>query len=527
MSKRQIALQGTGLWAGQSWDSERHLFIGRMPSCDVVIDDTSISRRHAEIFHTDSGWVVRDIGSTNGTFLNGSRLGRIPQRLRQGDQLQPGKVILIVKGLQDEAAPASCMLDDEDVGAAIAQRRPDADARDAASGGAARSRTQATPVSGHTLGDPIGRGDSLGDFLAISLRGAVDSLAAQGGAILLSGDNSGKIVLKATSCPRHPGRQRSYFATLVKRCYRQAQPILCRDVLELAEATDSAPDGAIRSVLCVPLYGAHAPRGVLSLDRACGQEPFDERDQQLAQAVANTLAAGIASTQLLLDQQRHLFMQTVLTLAQAVDCRDPYTAGHTQRVTDYALLLAESLSVSSADYHLLQIGTPLHDIGKIGIDDAILRKPGRLTPAEFEEIQSHPLKGVAMLETIPDLAPVLPIVRSHHEAWNGTGYPDGLIEEGIPPLVRMVTIADVFDALTSDRPYRKALTPADAFAYVQKNAGTLFDPHFSQAFLQLRPRLEKLLRDRGAVTATVSRRELDRLKETMQGSGVRRLVRPS
>ena len=115
------------------------------------------------------------------------------------------------------------------------------------------------------------------------------------------------------------------------------------------------------------------------------------------------------------------------------------------------------MEVASVDYHYLQIGTPLHDIGKIGIDDAILRKPGRLSTAEFAEIQAHPTKGVAILARSPNFGAILPIVGSHHEHWDGSGYPDGLIGEVISPLALIVTVADVFDALTCDRPYRKAV----------------------------------------------------------------------
>src|SRR5205807_8747206 len=133
--------------------------------------------------------------------------------------------------------------------------------------------------------------------------------------------------------------------------------------------------------------------------------------------------------------------------------RDQYTGGHTARVTNYSLLLADQLSLSAGDKELLRIGTPLHDIGKIGIDDAILRKPDRLTPEEFEAMKLHTVKGAEILATVPDLRPVIPIVRSHHERWDGRGYPDALAGKDIPALARVVALADAFDAMTSDRPY--------------------------------------------------------------------------
>src|SRR5947208_3978181 len=116
-------------------------------------------------------------------------------------------------------------------------------------------------------------------------------------------------------------------------------------------------------------------------------------------------------------------------------------------------MLGRQLALPAADLYLLVIGTPLHDIGIVGVDEAILRKPGRLTPEEFEEMKKHTTKGVAIVSTIPDLHSIIPIVRSHHERWDGTGYPDGLKGEDIPLLARIVGVVDAFDAITSDRPY--------------------------------------------------------------------------
>jgi HD-GYP domain-containing protein (c-di-GMP phosphodiesterase class II) len=158
--------------------------------------------------------------------------------------------------------------------------------------------------------------------------------------------------------------------------------------------------------------------------------------------------------------------QTVTSLFRAVEVRDQYTGGHTRRVTDYAVLLAEELKLSATERYQIQIGTPLHDIGKIGIDDAILRKPGKLTPEEFEMMKTHTVKGAAILQAMDNLRLIIPIVRHHHERWDGTdgtGYPDGLARDGIPLTARIVAVADAFDAMTSDRPYRSALRTDHAF----------------------------------------------------------------
>src|SRR5262249_21090406 len=161
--------------------------------------------------------------------------------------------------------------------------------------------------------------------------------------------------------------------------------------------------------------------------------------------------------------QRQMFFNTITVLAQAVEMRDTYTGGHTARVTSYSLLLAQHMQLSADDIELLRIGTPLHDVGKIGIDDAILKKPDRLTPEEFEVMKQHTVKGAEILETVPELHAVIPIARSHHERWDGRGYPDGLKGDQTPLLARIVAVADAFDAMTSDRPYRIGMQPEVAF----------------------------------------------------------------
>jgi HD-GYP domain-containing protein (c-di-GMP phosphodiesterase class II) len=173
-------------------------------------------------------------------------------------------------------------------------------------------------------------------------------------------------------------------------------------------------------------------------------------------------------------------------------------------------------------YHL-QIGTPLHDIGKIGISDAILRKPSHLTPDEVEYMKTHTTKGAAMIELIPHLAPVLPIVRNHHERWDGQGYPDGLAGSAIPYLARIVAVADAFDAMTTDRPYRPSMPTDQAFKQIHDGAGRQFDPVCARAFLKIRPRIEELHRQSRELVETMSRSDLHRaLAACLEGPATRR-----
>jgi putative nucleotidyltransferase with HDIG domain len=247
----------------------------------------------------------------------------------------------------------------------------------------------------------------------------------------------------------------------------------------------SIAEGQMASVLCVVFRTPRKTLGVLHLDRGPLQKPFTMEDLRLADALAANVSAGIECAQLL-RKQRDLFLDTITILAQAVELRDEYTGNHTFRVTTYSMLLAEHMNLPADQLELLRIGTPLHDIGKIGIDDAILRKPDRLTESEFEIMKSHTIKGAEIVATIPDLRPIIPIVRSHHERWDGRGYPDGLAGEAISPLARIVALADAFDAMTSDRPYRKGMASAVAFGEIEKQSGKQFDPVFAAGFLSIK-----------------------------------------
>jgi putative nucleotidyltransferase with HDIG domain len=177
-------------------------------------------------------------------------------------------------------------------------------------------------------------------------------------------------------------------------------------------------------------------------------------------------------------------------LSGAIEARDPYTRGHSARVTALAEAVARRLGWNQERLASLRIGGPLHDIGKLTVSDEVLRKEGRLDPSELEEIQKHPKAGAKILLRMSTLREALPYVLYHHERWDGTGYPSGRAGEAIPLEARVLAIADAFDAMTSDRPYRRALTHREAVAEVKRCAGTQFDPEIARVFLELFARTE-------------------------------------
>jgi putative nucleotidyltransferase with HDIG domain len=490
--KRLIRLRGiSGEVEGQTWEGDSILRAGRLATVEVVLDDNSVSRRHAELKHTQQGWRVRDLGSTNGTFVNGERISAAEYPLKPHDILRCGNVTLVVEaaedggGSDDFPAPPD-HLQVESVANTSFEEAIKGLVLDANSLMRPGQQLEVLLRAGHHLGHL----ESEEELLHAILNDAVGTLDAQRGAIVLAEANNTLRLRALASGQGEMGSRHSFSQNLAQRSFQRGESILCNveEDPELACAR-SISEGTMASVLCVLLRTPRKRLGVLHLDRGPMQKPFTKDDLRLADALAANVSAGIESAQLL-KKQRELFLRMITILGSAVELRDPYTGGHTIRVTQYSQLLAEHLELAPAKQELIKIGGPLHDIGKIGIADEILNAPRKLTPEEFEIMKSHTTKGAKILEQAPELPPeVIEIVRSHHERWDGRGYPDGLRGTAIPELARLVAVADAFDAMTSDRPYRAGMAPEAAFAEVEKQRGRQFDPDAATAFLEIRQRV--------------------------------------
>ena len=183
-------------------------------------------------------------------------------------------------------------------------------------------------------------------------------------------------------------------------------------------------------------------------------------------------------------EMREMFTQTIGALAEAVDKRDPFTSKHSQRVREISVDIGRQMRVSAGELEALEWGGLLHDVGKIGVPDSILLKQGKLTREERITMNAHPVLGAQIIGPVDRLAPELPVIRHHHEWYNGSGYPDRLMGDEIPKLARILHVADAFEAMTADRPYRKALSTEQALAELRKFAGVQFDPEVVDAFVK-------------------------------------------
>jgi putative nucleotidyltransferase with HDIG domain len=226
---------------------------------------------------------------------------------------------------------------------------------------------------------------------------------------------------------------------------------------------------------------------IRAIERALGRRKLELARQRYRQSLEARVREKTAALSRTLLDLENTYSQTLWTLVAALDAREHETSDHSQRVVRATLAIARRLGVPEAEWPDLGRGALLHDIGKIGVPDAILLKPGKLTPDEWVEMRKHPQTGFNILRSVDFLARPADMVLAHQERYDGGGYPRGLAGEAIPLSARIFAIADTFDAMTSDRPYRRRLDVDAARAEIQRCAGTQFDPRASEAFLSLRP----------------------------------------
>jgi putative nucleotidyltransferase with HDIG domain len=251
------------------------------------------------------------------------------------------------------------------------------------------------------------------------------------------------------------------------------------DVDTLVMTAYASTDTAVSALRTGVTDDLSKPFGLVQVREAIGKalRAREERRQRKAE-VSQTREENLR----LRADQRRAYIGIVSTLIEAVEAKDRFNRGHSRRVAELAGRFARLLSLPRRETELLETGAKLHDIGKIGIPEEILNKPGKLTTQEFDIIKSHPVIGEQIIRPLDFLADARPIVRHHHERWDGGGYPDGLRGAEIPRPAAILSICDAYDALTSDRPYRPGLPAAEALAILGKGAGTQWDPELVQRF---------------------------------------------
>jgi hypothetical protein len=321
---------------------------------------------------------------------------------------------------------------------------------------------------------------------SLVLRWLLDCLPAQGAAIqLLPVAKEGNVTYKARtlSVLQSAGRcplDNYQFSSLIEALHLEAG---CAPFVANLNVTRGAdwdfPD--VQQLIVVPMTEGDRLFGWLAVVNHTAGAEFGTVEASLLNSIGAMLGIH-ASNRDLYRQQSEFLASVVRAMTSAIDAKDPYTCGHSDRVARVSVRLAQELGCQQDVLHTLYMSGLLHDIGKIGIDDAVLRKPGKLTDEEFEHIKQHPELGYRILADIKPLANVLPAVLHHHEQWDGRGYPFKLAGDQIPLIARIVAVADAFDAMTSDRPYRPGMLVEKVDEIFKSGAGQQWDPEVIKAY---------------------------------------------
>jgi response regulator RpfG family c-di-GMP phosphodiesterase len=473
------------------------LVIGSDAHCDVNFDDPGLSRNHAEIIHEGGHLVFVDRGSPNGSFINGRRVTR--KALVSGDRITIGDTTIQVAG-KDPKQPLQWHENDPFVTSAIPvdhfrsqlkrlvpepgttnRRSPGRDSEEHLKIVKLTKNLETLYRAGDAI-NSIQNLDEMLDLVAETLLAVYQDverlcilLKARQGALRFEP----KIIKTRPDVPAEPLR---LSRSILGKSVREEVCLLAGDARsdERFVGSQSIMNMRIRSVMCAPLISKGSVLGVVYLDNRKAPDRFDEDDLALLSALANQSAVAIENS-LLYEEVQRGYHEAILALMNTVDAKDSYTSGHSQRTSRYAHGIAREMGVSEEECKKVRIGAELHDIGKIGVGDFILGKQDTLSAVEFNTIQAHVLAGENIVKPIRYLRFALPMIRHHHEHYDGTGYPDRLKGDQIPLGARIIGAADAFDAMTTQRPYNKPLSTREALRKCIALKGKQFDPEVIDA----------------------------------------------
>ena len=307
------------------------------------------------------------------------------------------------------------------------------------------------------------------------------TLDAAAASILLFRENNQDLYFEAATGPVSKSLRQVRLNTqygIAGQVARTGKPLIVNDVVrseKFHKMIDDTTGFTTRSLICAPLMVSHKILGVIEVLNKRDGTNFEDRDLETAVSVATTAALAIENTRLH-QMVLEAFKETIVSLAMAVDEKDLHTRGHSRRVMEYSVLAGSFLTMTTEETQALEFASVLHDIGKMSISSDILNKPGPLNPEEWRIIHEHPQRGAAMIQGVPFLGDAAELIMSHHERYDGEGYPNRLRGEDIPLGARVIAVADAFDTMTTDRAYRTALSVDYALRELNRCAGSQFCP---------------------------------------------------
>lgn len=485
------------------------IVLGRLKGCDVAVDDEAASRRHCTIMARESVCVVADLQSANGTFVNERRIATT--ELEKGDKIRIGSTVIELVGANvEQTAPdrhsTTSLSLVEARSNTLVQRAVDPTKLEFLSQVSKRNDDNALLQSAqkylatlHKVSDILSRASSVEALFDSILAAILEVSGGDRAAILMrppggTGTDVDMVAVRTRDEAKGSG-QVTLSRTVVNDVIEKGISAFTDDALvdERYVGGESIVRQRIRSVMCAPMRTTDAILGVLYVDSQAARE-FSEAELELLAAVGNQAGIALHRARLMAEVER-LFLDVMKAIASIIDAKDGYTHKHSERVAAFGVRLAGQLGFDADGRGVVELSGLLHDVGKIGVPDAILNKPGKLTDSEFSEMRLHPVHGARILSNIQSekVVNLLPGVKYHHERWDGKGYPEGLKGEEIPMLGRLLGVADFLDALTSDRSYRKGLTLEEALQMVCDLEGKAFDPVVVKAAVELHERGELAL----------------------------------
>ena len=345
-------------------------------------------------------------------------------------------------------------------------------------------RVQRDLATIYQVGNLLSAESDLADLYRRILDVILNVVKADRAFLLIAGPEGSLETVAHKETSTSSGASRGFSTTIVEECYRERTPVLKSNALldEHLKEAESVFAQNIQSVLCVPVETPERAIGTIYVDMIGQSEAFLKCDLELLLAIGRQAGLAIQRAQLS-DQLRQMLRGTVRALAAAIEAKDDYTRGHSERVTAYALEIGRGLRLDEAQIRTLELAGFLHDVGKIGVPEGILRKAGPLSDAEYEIVKEHSRIGSGIVRNIEGAGEIAEVVLHHHERWDGKGYPDGLHAEEPTLLSRILAVADAFDAMCSRRPYRDRLAIERVVRTVREASGTQFDPRVAEALL--------------------------------------------
>lgn len=340
-------------------------------------------------------------------------------------------------------------------------------------------------VSLHEVTKVLSSTHDIGELNKLFLDYSVKLSRSNGGSLMLFDSDLNLYTALATPPPYHEDFwDKSVFSVASKWAVDNGESLAIKSTMNnIPEDFPALPED-IQSYIVFPLKTPKKVIGALNLIRVQDKIPFSNVELEITNVLASQTSISFENARLY-QNIRENYLKTIRGFATAVEAKDKYTLGHSENVMKYTVVIARHLNLPESEIEQIMYAGLLHDVGKIGVDESILNKPGRLTPEEFDEIKKHPVLGCRILSDVPFFDSLIPLIRHHHEFYNGNGYPDGLANGQIPYGARILSVADAFEAMTSNRPYRKAMPLEVALNIIKEEKGKQFDPDIVEAFLEV------------------------------------------